>query len=228
VGRGIALDQLRLHLHHHNCAKVIALKKEGRFQAGLSLVVVITAGLAYVLMYLAAGRVPERPKILPAAQAKVAKGISLAALDSTWQSAQLCDLYSWSSAALDRPVRLKGRLHTCSGSEEWLPAAESPMQGQIVLYRYVNSCCSGHAMPAVVELVELSAGQTGNLPQDAWVELTGRYIPAAAPGAMPGIRVETLSPAPELPAQAMEQMFPPSIMAGKCQGSRPEMAYPPR
>lgn len=194
----------------------------------LSLAVLVTAGLAFVLMNIALRDVPLRPRILPAAQAKVAKGVSLAALDSAWQNVLLCDLYSWSSSALDRPVRLLGRLHKCNGSEEWLPGAMPPMIGQTVLYRYVNSCCSGHAVPAVLDLHDYSPEQADVCSQDAWVELTGYFTPPTAPGGMPAIRVASLRPASLQPEQAMEQMFPVGIMAARCQGSRPEIAYPPR
>lgn len=201
--------------------------KEGKIQLRLGIAVLAIAVLALLLMQYALRDMAVALPGLPAAQAKVAEGVSLAAIDTAFAPASLCDIYSWSMAALDRPVRILGRLHICSGEEQWIPGGTAVPTGLPVLYRYVDSCCPAHAVPAVVELRSLTGQWESEFPQDSWVEASGYFQPTVESGAMPALRVQELSLA-DSPQQAVEAMFPPSKMAGRCQGSRPEIPYPPR
>ncbi len=147
---------------------------------------------------------------------------------NTYISASFSEVYSWTDAAKDRYVSLTGRLHVCDGTEQWLPKSYEDTTGRAFLYRYVNSCCPGHAVPAVLELQPEQVSLFELPGQDSWVELRGRVLLQGQPGSVPKLLIDEFRPLAEEPADPLEQLFPASKMGAPCQGSRPDVPYPPR
>lgn len=145
---------------------------------------------------------------------------------SDFVEARFSDIYTWSSAANGRPVRIKGRLHRCDGTEQWIRGSDKIEEGELVLYRFVVTCCPGHAVPSVVRIEPRTGFEA--VPQDSWVEISGRLEMGRGPEEMPLLNVDSLRQLESAPVPPAEQLNPPSKMGAPCAGRRPDISYPPR
>ena len=147
-----------------------------------------------------------------------------------YQAVDFSTISGWTSNTDGREIAIAGRLHICDGSEEWLPRGLDNSVGTPVLYRFVITCCPGHAVPAGIGVQDPTGILAHYSGQDDWVLLEGAYIAAdpEAPGTVGAIELRNWSPLEEAPQPAAEQLFPPSKMGAPCQGSRPDIPYPPQ
>jgi hypothetical protein len=101
------------------------------------------------------------------------------------------ELYTGGAAA-GTPVELIGMLHRVADDDQLVPVGVDPADVEVVLYRFVITCCVADAVPATALL---EGSQTGL--EEQWVRLRGRLSFTGATQDIPQLSVDSIEPVAE-------------------------------
>jgi hypothetical protein len=106
----------------------------------------------------------------------------------------LVKLFTRRNQPPDAPITVVGRLHRVKGDDIVLPEGIEPRQADLVLYRFAIWCCIADAVPVTAILKDVKRRE---LPDDAWVQLSGKLGYTGPEHDIPLIRVDRIEPIAE-------------------------------